>query len=148
MDAPQTRQTPTPWQYGEDASKATCLWLKNLPCLTPTKIIPPAGWKRVKFLADLLDPETEEAICDECGVDWADCECPGPTQDGIEYVERHGVLFGRPEGASVKPVWANQTPSGQNKLGPSDARAGERAKTYQGVADAMAEQWGALCAVS
>lgn len=28
-----------PWQFGEDASKATCLWLKNLPKLTPTKII-------------------------------------------------------------------------------------------------------------
>ena len=28
-----------PWQFGEDASKATCLWLKNLPLLTPTKII-------------------------------------------------------------------------------------------------------------
>jgi hypothetical protein len=30
-----------PWQYGEDASKQTCLWLKNLPLLQPTKIIPP-----------------------------------------------------------------------------------------------------------
>lgn len=28
-----------PWQFGEDASKATCLWLKNLPLLVPTKII-------------------------------------------------------------------------------------------------------------
>lgn len=38
--------------------------------------------------------------------------------------------------------WANQTPSGQNKLGPSPERAALRSKTYQGVADAMAEQWG------
>lgn len=30
-----------PWQFGHDASKATCLWLKNLPLLTPTKIIAP-----------------------------------------------------------------------------------------------------------
>lgn len=28
-----------PWQFGEDASKATCLWLKNLPLLIPTNII-------------------------------------------------------------------------------------------------------------
>jgi hypothetical protein len=28
-----------PWQYGEDASKSTCLWLKNLPRLQPTDII-------------------------------------------------------------------------------------------------------------
>jgi hypothetical protein len=25
-----------PWQFGEDASKATCLWLHNLPFLQPT----------------------------------------------------------------------------------------------------------------
>lgn len=30
-----------PWQFGEDASKATCLWLKNLPLLVPTEIIEP-----------------------------------------------------------------------------------------------------------
>ena len=38
--------------------------------------------------------------------------------------------------------FGNQTDSGQNKLGPSKTRAAERAVTYQGVADAMAEQWG------
>ena len=41
-----------------------------------------------------------------------------------------------------KKRWANQTDSGQNKLGPSDDRWKERARTYQGWADAMAEQWG------
>lgn len=30
-----------PYQFGEDARKATCLWLKNLPPLVPTKIITP-----------------------------------------------------------------------------------------------------------
>jgi len=39
-------------------------------------------------------------------------------------------------------VWLNQTPSGQNKLGPSDERAKQRSLTYQGIANAMAEQWG------
>ncbi len=28
-----------PWMFGEDASKATCLWLKGLPLLKPTNII-------------------------------------------------------------------------------------------------------------
>lgn len=37
--------------------------------------------------------------------------------------------------------WDNQTPSGQNKLGPSDNRAKIRSKTYKGIADAMAQQW-------
>lgn len=38
--------------------------------------------------------------------------------------------------------WDNQTPSGQNKLSPSPTRAKERARTYEGIAEAMAKQWG------
>lgn len=30
-----------PWQYGHDASKTTCLWLKGLPTLRPTQIVEP-----------------------------------------------------------------------------------------------------------
>jgi hypothetical protein len=37
--------------------------------------------------------------------------------------------------------WENQTPSGQNKLGPSPERAKKRGATYPGIAKAMAEQW-------
>lgn len=29
-----------PWQFGDDASKATCLWLDGLPPLVPTNILP------------------------------------------------------------------------------------------------------------
>jgi hypothetical protein len=32
-------QTVHPWMFGDQASKATCLWLKNLPLLKPTKIV-------------------------------------------------------------------------------------------------------------
>ena len=28
-----------PWQFGHGETKATCLWLKGLPLLTPTKIV-------------------------------------------------------------------------------------------------------------
>lgn len=34
-------QTIQPYHYGHDASKATCLWLKGLPLLKPTKMIEP-----------------------------------------------------------------------------------------------------------
>ena len=34
-------QIINPWQFGHDASKRTCLWLKNLPLLTPTDIVKP-----------------------------------------------------------------------------------------------------------
>jgi hypothetical protein len=37
--------------------------------------------------------------------------------------------------------WDNQTPSGQNKLGPSEDRWKLRSITYHGIAQAMAEQW-------
>lgn len=77
-----------PHQFGEDASKATCLWLKGLPLLQPTKHIPPR------------------------------------------------VVDGRKR-------WANQTDSGQNKLGPSEDRAKIRSITYRGIAEAMAQQWSA-----
>ena len=40
--------------------------------------------------------------------------------------------------------WANQTDSGQNRLGPSEDRWKLRSETYQGVSDAMAAQWGGL----
>lgn len=74
-----------PWQFGEDASKKTGLWLRGLPPLEPTNII-------------------------------------------------------------VKDRYANQTPSGQNKLGPSPDRWKLRSATYLGIADAMAAQWGTLLA--
>lgn len=70
-----------PWWFGEDASKATCLWLKGLPPLVAT-----APLRKVRY--------------------------------------------------------ANQTPSGQNKLGPSPERWKERSRTPEGFARAMAEQWG------
>ncbi len=70
-----------PFMFGEDASKKTCLWLKNLPLLVPTDII-------------------------------------------------------------IKHRYANQTPSGQNRLGPSPTRAMDRSRTYEKIATAMANQWG------
>lgn len=76
-----------PYEFGDDASKRTGLWLKNLPLLTPTG-----------------------------------------------YVE--------PRIVGGKKRWANQTDSGQNRLGPSEDRWRQRSKTYQGIADAMAAQWG------
>lgn len=34
-------QTIHPWQFGEDASKATCLWLKGLPQIQATEMVEP-----------------------------------------------------------------------------------------------------------
>ena len=50
-----------------------------------------------------------------------------------------------PSDIIAKPAcghWDNQTPSGQNKLGPSPDRWKIRSKTYSGIAQAMAQQWG------
>ena len=34
-------QIVQPWMFGHDASKKTCLWLKNLPPLQPTSVVEP-----------------------------------------------------------------------------------------------------------
>ena len=64
-----------PWQFGHGETKATCLWLENLPKLTPTNIV------------------------------------------------------------SGREARVHRMPPGPD-------RARERSKTYLGIAEAMAEQWG------
>lgn len=39
VELPQPTQIIQPFQFGEPYSKATCLWLKNLPPLIPTQIL-------------------------------------------------------------------------------------------------------------
>ena len=81
-------QIINPYEFGHDASKKTCLWLKNLTPLKPTNMIEPR------------------------------------------------IINGRKR-------WGNQTDSGQNKLAPSADRWKIRSETYEGIATAMASQWGA-----
>lgn len=78
------KQIIQPYNFNEDASKATCLWLNGLPLLLKTGYFPPR------------------------------------LVDG-------------------KPRWGNQCDSGQNKLGKGKGLL--RAKTYWGIAQAMADQW-------
>ena len=68
-------QVIQPWQFGHGETKATCLWLKNLPKLVPTNIV---------------------------------------------------------EGREARI----------HKMSPGPNRWKERSKTFQGIADAMAAQWG------
>jgi len=132
-----------PWMFGENASKNTCLWLKNLPRLKHTEIIPPKEYQLVKYALLLPHCECcEEPWCPEHEEHFADCDCIGPTQDDVTYKTISGYLFGTKKENAQKPVWGNQTPNGQNKLGPSPERAKERAKTYLGISRAMATQWG------
>jgi len=48
-------------------------------------------WKLVVFSADCED----DGSCPMCGIDYAECPCPGPTMDGWEYKEVDGVLWAR-----------------------------------------------------
>jgi len=52
------------------------------------------------------------------------------------------TLYIEPRIVDGKKRWSNQTDSGQNKLAPSKDRWKLRSVTYQGIADAMAQQWG------
>ena len=73
-----------------------------------------------------------------------------PWQFGHPESKKTGLwLWGLPklEPTDLLPTpakghWDNQTPSGQNKLGPSPDRWKIRSKTYDGIALAMANQWG------
>lgn len=76
-----------PWQFGHEATKTTCLWLKGLPPLTPTKIV----------------------------------------GRGARHITKSGRSL---------PEWYN--------LPPSTDRWKIRSATFQGIADAMADQWGNL----
>jgi hypothetical protein len=37
-----------PWMFGQEFSKPTCLWLKNLPCLKPTNVVGKGEFKTSK----------------------------------------------------------------------------------------------------
>ena len=39
FDIPAPSQTIQPWQVGHPETKATCLWLRSLPRLTPTSLV-------------------------------------------------------------------------------------------------------------
>ena len=82
-------QVIQPYFFGDEESKRTCLWLKNLPPLVPTKMVKP------KIYA---------------------------------YYKK-----GKKKGM---PIYGN------DYLKFSADRGHIRSKTFQGVADAMAEQWG------
>jgi hypothetical protein len=57
----------------------------------------------------------------------------------------NGRLVEWPKGSGkIVERWSNQTDSGQNKLTPGPNRWKDRARTYPGWADAMADQWGRL----
>ncbi len=108
-----------PYQYGHPESKKTCLWLKGLPTLVPTKIIDPVWMKEPDFFGTP-------------GGDYRDAK-------GKRYSPTHYLMV-----RTQLVRWENQTPSGQNRLGPSPDRAKIRSRTYQGIANAMADQWGNL----
>lgn len=77
-------QIINPFQFGHPESKKTCLWLKNLPLLKPTKIVEPV---------------------------WV-------VRGGKRYSPTHA-----------------RTGKGSGKL---------RSVTFQGIADAIANQWGTI----
>ena len=103
-----------PYEYGHRESKATCLWLKGLPKLTPTNVCEPE-WQR----------NPDGTIYRDSG--------------GSRYSPSHY----NPE-KWAKARRKNQTASGQNRLPPSADRAKIRSRTYEGIAKAMADQWSNL----
>lgn len=48
-------QIINPWQFGDPYEKRTCLWLKGLPPLEPTKIVEPNP--RIRYASGKSDPD-------------------------------------------------------------------------------------------
>ena len=48
------------------------------------------------------------------------------------------------DGGPARLLWNNQTPTGQNNVPPGPDQWKKRSITYQGIAEAMATQWGGL----
>ncbi len=101
-----------PWQFGHAETKATCLWLKNLPALRPTEIVVPE-WA--------LNPDGTPHLSGKGKRD-------NPTHF---YTGRVRVLKG-----IQKEQWERI-----HRLPPSGDRWKIRSITYEGIARAMAEQW-------
>lgn len=113
-----------PYQFGNDASKSTCLWLKNLPCLLPTSYFPPrmvngkprwgnqtdAGQNNVspkieKGLRAKLRSKTYSGIADAMALQWSknitrDWK-PALYRDVSQNVMRPGVKSNRGEPVTV-----------------------------------------------
>lgn len=76
-----------PWQFGHGETKATCLWLKNLPHLIPTNIVDgreqriwkmPPSKDRAKLRSKTFDG-IAQAMADQ----WSKFECP--AMETIEW---------------------------------------------------------------
>jgi hypothetical protein len=52
-----------------------------------------SGWQKVRFTYE-CDPDGD-GWCQINDCDPSECPCIGPTQEGVEYEERDGVLYGR-----------------------------------------------------
>ena len=54
------------------------------------------GWEMVMLAADLPQcPDCGEPYCTHHEKHYADCECIGPTEDGVEYRDISGLLVGK-----------------------------------------------------
>ena len=83
-------QIVNPWEYGHSVTKATCLWLKNLPKLVPTNVVD------------------------------------------------KGAIWTAKSGKRMSQWYYDSS------CLPPKEREKMRNKTFQGIADAMAQQWGNL----
>jgi hypothetical protein len=88
-------QIVQPYMFGDSASKSTCLWLKNLPKLTPTNIVDKGEFK--------------------------------------EWIDKKTNKLKR------QPMWYYQA---LQQAKSADERRSLRSKTFKGIAEAMANQWG------
>ena len=89
FEYPQCTQAIQPFEHGHEATKRTCLWIRGVPDLQPSKIVERPTYRK--------------------------------------FVQKNGKVR--------STCWEMEQGGGKN-------RAQNRAKTFPGIAKAMAEQWG------
>jgi hypothetical protein len=101
-------------------------------------------WHRATEVCDHICMENPVGVLPLKATQWIQPYEFGHPESKRTGLWLHGLPLLRPTKILECPTsgrWHNQTPSGQNRLGPSADRWKVRAKTYSGIAQAMATQW-------
>lgn len=107
-----------PFEFGDDASKATCLWAHDDRGRKAPLDIPRSAAQYVK----------PRLVCKVCG---------GTSRYDDAFGK--GCVHCGAEAGLLLPRWSNQTDSGQNRETVSDDRWSVRSETYPGIASALAD---------
>lgn len=106
-----------PWQFGDNAKKLTCLWLKNLKPLTPIVNKEPDGLEYTYSSGKRLPKWFSDTVIQS-------------EKETQMWVKKNNIDISTPNGKKIRKEYLD------------NARRRLRSKTFPGIAKAMANTWG------